>query len=568
MKFTYENQGTNTYLVYKVTPDDMVDTMSLGMITNNRIDGLAPAVFTQMDATRYIKYNVSSKISVSQFFSGHVNKKRLLGVFSGIVDALLSAEDYMIDENSILLDLNYIFADVSSCETVLICLPVMDLSVRSVDLGIFFKNIIFSTQFDPTENCDHVAKIINYLNSSPVFSLHEFKSLLEQIKGGTSPVQNKSEQPKVPQQQIGNQPQNMVHPQSTISQQSGFQNHTMNQQQNTFGGSSNMVSGNNTSLPDTSSLGSVKPFNSSSNTTNSAGKSFDIPGGLNIPKKEPQKEPQKEAVTSNEKPMSMFYLLQHYNKENAALYKAQKEAKKNAKVEEKPKDKKKDKKQGKKTVSNPGFTVPGAPGSDTGFAIPGTQSNSSEFSVPGKIDDIPPTAPVTNSFNNPNFGQQNGGQQNQVLNNAFITTQNSGYQTQMYQQTVVPHSESTSFGETVVLNAGGVGETTVLNAQSAEVKIQPHLIRQKNGERIELNKPVFRIGKEKSYVDYFIGDNTAISRSHANIISRDGEFFVLDTNSTNHTYLNGAMIQSSVEVKLVHGMKVRFANEDFDFYTH
>lgn len=37
----------------------------------------------------------------------------------------------------------------------------------------------------------------------------------------------------------------------------------------------------------------------------------------------------------------------------------------------------------------------------------------------------------------------------------------------------------------------------------------------KNNEKIKLVKPVFRIGKEKSYVDYFIGDNTTVSRSHA-----------------------------------------------------
>ena len=66
-------------------------------------------------------------------------------------------------------------------------------------------------------------------------------------------------------------------------------------------------------------------------------------------------------------------------------------------------------------------------------------------------------------------------------------------------------------------------------------------------------------------MDYFIGDNTAISRSHANIVSRDGEYFVVDTNSTNHTYVNGGMIQSNVETKLSHGSKIRLANEDFEF---
>ena len=56
--FSYENQGTNTFLVYSISQDDSVDTMSLGMLTNNKIPGLAPAVFTQMDTTKYIKNGI------------------------------------------------------------------------------------------------------------------------------------------------------------------------------------------------------------------------------------------------------------------------------------------------------------------------------------------------------------------------------------------------------------------------------------------------------------------------------------------------------------------------------
>ena len=40
---------------------------------------------------------------------------------------------------------------------------------------------------------------------------------------------------------------------------------------------------------------------------------------------------------------------------------------------------------------------------------------------------------------------------------------------------------------------------------------------------------------------------------------------LVDTNSTNHTYVNGGMIQSNVETKLSHGTKIRLANEDFEF---
>lgn len=75
----------------------------------------------------------------------------------------------------------------------------------------------------------------------------------------------------------------------------------------------------------------------------------------------------------------------------------------------------------------------------------------------------------------------------------------------------------------------------------------------------------FRVGKEASFVDYCISDNTAVSRSHANIVKRGNDYFIVDTNSTNHTYVNGAMIQSNVEIKLEENTRIKFANEEFEF---
>ena len=49
------------------------------------------------------------------------------------------------------------------------------------------------------------------------------------------------------------------------------------------------------------------------------------------------------------------------------------------------------------------------------------------------------------------------------------------------------------------------------------------------------------------------------------IITAPCEYFVVDTNSTNHTYVNGALIQSNVETNITNGTKIRFANEDFEF---
>lgn len=523
MNFSFENQGTNTYLVYSVGEDDILDTMSLGMLTNNKIPGLAPALFTQMDTTKYIKYNVSAHISAKQFFTGAVNKKRLVGVFRGIVDAMISAEDYMIDTASILLDLDYIFADVSTCETVLICLPVTALDAKQHDLGAFFKNIVFTTQFDQTENCDYVAKIINYLNSTPMFSLYDFKALLESIDTAavnSVPVQSVNSAP------VNAQPvQKVVQPSVQVQQPQVIKNPEPIQQ-----------SAAPQPAPAKKEIPPVAP-----------NKPAVAPAQTPVAHPQPQQTTAAPAAAEGESKMSLFYLLQHYNKENAEIYKAQKQAKKSG---------------GNVASAAPASTpapkaVKPAPAPNAGFAIPGQSTPSpAGFAIPGQS--APAPAPV--SKEPAMVGAKTVPAPAPAPSPAPVSAP-------VYQPAAQPQTQSMNFGETTVLNVGmaGMGETTVLGGGMMNVELKPFLIRIKNNEKISINKPVYRLGKEKSYVDYFIGDNSAISRSHANIISRDGEYFVVDTNSTNHTYVNNNMIQSNVEVKLSSGDRVRLGNEEFDF---
>ncbi|MDR1563994.1 MAG: FHA domain-containing protein [Oscillospiraceae bacterium] len=111
------------------------------------------------------------------------------------------------------------------------------------------------------------------------------------------------------------------------------------------------------------------------------------------------------------------------------------------------------------------------------------------------------------------------------------------------------------------------GYTEVLfGAPTGQLDIKfPTLMRMRTGEIISVDKPVFRIGKEKSYVDYFVTDNNAISRSHADILSRSGKYFILDNNSTNKTYINGTVIPIMKEVEILDGTVLKLANEEFKF---
>ena len=544
----YENQGTTTYLVYKIKENDQIDTMTLGMLTNNKIPGLVPTTFTQMDKDKYIKFNVSAKVSASQFLSGTVKRKQLLGMFRGITEAMVAAEDYMLDKNDICLNADYIFADVSTCDSLLICLPVKasdggsplaETAEKNEGPVEFFRNIMFTTRFDQTEDCGYVAGIMNYLNTTSVPDMRDMKQMLDGLDRQTT------ETPLTPVQgQMMAQPSGQSYSQS-MQQPAGqpFDPAQPFEQVPSFG-QAQLFEQSRSDAQDMVAVGNVVPM--------PAGKPVQNPSGTVSPKKakstakkaeKSNQEKQPENPADNTPEMTFMYLMQHYSKENKAIYDAQKEAKKqkndkkSTKTKEKPASKSDKKSQAN---ANVGFVVPGMDGT----AVPPVQPVAPQPKVRA--------ASVQSSQPQPTVTQ-------------VPPMQAQPQPTIM--QTPPMQPQMPVMSETTVLVSPMIGETTVLvNGQlPGQNQMIPFLIRRKGNEKISLNKPVFRIGKERSYADYFIGDNTAISRSHANIVSRDGEYYLIDTNSTNHTFLNGQMIQSNVETKLAHGDTIRLANEDFEF---
>lgn len=106
--------------------------------------------------------------------------------------------------------------------------------------------------------------------------------------------------------------------------------------------------------------------------------------------------------------------------------------------------------------------------------------------------------------------------------------------------------------------------TGLLVENNANVRF-PTLYRVLTEETICINKPVFRLGKERSYVDYFVTNNIAVSRSHADIITRGNKYFVKDLNSKNRTYINNQELPIHMEVEIHDGDRLKLGNEEFVF---
>ena len=93
----------------------------------------------------------------------------------------------------------------------------------------------------------------------------------------------------------------------------------------------------------------------------------------------------------------------------------------------------------------------------------------------------------------------------------------------------------------------------------------PYLVRKRTGERIAINRTLFKLGKDASYVDYCIKDNPAVSRNHADILRKKDGYYLVDKGSLNHTFVNGKKLALDEYRKLEDGCLVQLADEVFEF---
>lgn len=112
---------------------------------------------------------------------------------------------------------------------------------------------------------------------------------------------------------------------------------------------------------------------------------------------------------------------------------------------------------------------------------------------------------------------------------------------------------SINVNDTVILDEGEQGKA--------------YLQRMSNGmmDKISIVKSNFIIGRLPNYVDHLIESN-AIGRAHAEIIYREGKYFITDLNSKNGTFLNEAKIDSNKEYQINSGDKLKFANIKYTFF--
>ena len=89
----------------------------------------------------------------------------------------------------------------------------------------------------------------------------------------------------------------------------------------------------------------------------------------------------------------------------------------------------------------------------------------------------------------------------------------------------------------------------------------PEIVLTNGNGTFPIDKPMVTIGRSNSSDIQVI--NPAVGRYHAIISNEAGEYYLVDRQSKNHTYLNGKLLAPETRYKIHAGDEIVFANERF-----
>ncbi len=106
------------------------------------------------------------------------------------------------------------------------------------------------------------------------------------------------------------------------------------------------------------------------------------------------------------------------------------------------------------------------------------------------------------------------------------------------------------------------GETEII--RKPRVNAHAYLKALEGEEIIELNKKSVLIGRMEEFVDSVI-NCISIGKIHAEVLNEGGEYYLIDCNSRNGTFINETRLVPNTRKKVINNDLVRFANLEYRF---
>ena len=579
------------YIVYDLAANPHpIDNISVNMINSNqkRSIGLSKISFDEENGEKKnILFDVTGMMPLSEFLRRNQTQESFRQFILAIIRSIESFDDYMISVEQVILDPEYVYINIVADQVNFLCLPFADGAGSGIDLHDFFKlicNIAFSNVELHQGEISYFNYVLNVLQSKTAFSLDNLRQVL--LPPSEKDAQQKQQNP-VPGQQTGN---------GVAVNQSGDQPMTgvpplWNPQKN----DPNTVYGPPPVQPSPApaqpqggqGLGGFLPQDEKESGESGGGffkslkklfskKGAEEPpfGGLGTPNQNTV-QPQPPQFGAPQQPFGMQQPPVNEELHHTIYVPAQPA----------------------QNPQNPQQPFPGVqgvqPAQPQQMPFPGVQGVQT-----AKPQQVPfPEAQGVRKPKDAFPGAEIGGIAGQVerekrAQNDLYTPQPDGQagkeQTvfgggmsgikqeglpqaqpeKPVQPAASPYADEGDLGVTrLIIEEDAPTKLMIPDADPATTSIRnAWLISRRDGTRIELDKPMHRVGRSRPDVDIDLRHNAHVGHHHAVLLRVDGEFVVIDEHSANHTYVNYKPVEPDVRTPLRDGDMLVFADEAFEYH--
>ncbi len=558
VNFKVRNIGSEKYLSYVLDDDCDFDEELLDYLEDNKIGELIDIIYEEDDENDYFTYNITDRVTVDTLFKDKVNAEKLLGVIRGIATSIVNLRDLGIPISYIILHRGFTYVNPVTYDVKLICLPVESGASMNAEFRHFAKNLIVNAQYDTTEDCNYIAKVLNLLNVEK-FTIRAFAGELTELMESAGMDVEEAFVDLDGGIEVSQSANAVVDEGNGIDDLPEFKDVAFDEEDDDgLDMYEEEPTEANTIFKDLD-LDAEEPYDGETETLTSGESVAAGVGSVNMDafddsaleelkiddtlEEYPDDEVASEEEAAAEPELDLEDIIPEI-----------KPVKIQPKVEEIA-----------HTAEGVTEVAPVAETEDKPVLIDTTE-----------IDDLIDHPPVMKSIkiNRAKIIQRAVNElEDDKIENPTENIIASGLdadaepETNMDPATIPEAGNDDETGSTVELTAGMnvVPDTEEDNKASNAPKAMPYIVRVNTGERVMINKAVFKIGKANRGVDFTISGNGAVSRVHAIIYQREDGCYLKDNKTTNSTYVNGQKLAENQEVLLKNDSEIVLGDEDFIF---
>ncbi len=569
--FKARNIGDEKYLTYTMGEECELDEDLLDYCEDNDVKEILDIIYEEDEDYDYLTYDITNLTSLSDYTVNPLRCEQVLNIVRNTAASLVSLKEQTIQLTYILLNKNYIYIDENTFELKFICLPVENKGSVSAEFKGFVRQLLANAQYDVDEELGYVGKLLTYINSA-AFNLRGLIGLSEALM----------EEAGIGFEESTSTTEDGV---EVVSSDEAVIGSTQEEKENVSEFMNNL-SETDEPLPEIGDDedGDDKPDEEEEIADDGELDSI-LPAGMKIP--EPEDKEAEEEISKEEAPKA------------EDVPKAEEAPKKENIIEADVPEIKVIQDDTSETVPQPEVKEPADASENS--AVKENKKETDVNLIKNRIKELVGEVPTAKTKADKGETIKTLAELDQLLDSKPPVIKKNVVKVNRAAliQSAAEHESATdelkaedAAGAPAVQNeAENTAHTnepadaqeakekkpksnsilsktiedpkvnTLLNAPKAN----PYLIRVNTDERIMIMKATFKIGKATRGVDYTVSGNGAISRQHAIITQRDGVCYIRDNKSTNHTYVNGKMLEEGAEEILTHDSIIRLGDEEFQF---